>query len=319
MSTPKVLSYSRIGVSVRSTGLEGAVGGTPLLRLRPPAGSHPGLELYAKAEWFNPGASVKDRAALAMLEDGEGRGLLRSGKTILEATSGNTGIALAMLGAAKGYPVRVCLPANASRERKKILRAYGAELIETSALEGTDGAILKARELAAAEPDRYFYPDQYNNHANWGAHYRTTAEEIWGQTDGRITHFVAGLGTSGTFIGCCRRLKELSPSIHCVSFQPDSPMHAIEGLKHMETAMVPGIYDPSLADETMTVSTEASHAACRRLARDQGLFTGLSSGAAFVAASRIAERIGQGVIVTIFPDGGDKYLSEGPWNHDSDS
>lgn len=277
------------------------------------------MELHAKAEWFNPGGSVKDRAALAMLQDGEERGLLRKGKTILEATSGNTGIALAMLGAAKGYPVRVCLPANASKERKRILRAYGADLVETSALEGTDGAILKARALAAAEPDLYFYPDQYNNPANWRAHYRTTAEEIWSQTEGRITHFVAGLGTSGTFMGCCRRLKELSPKIRCISFQPDSPMHAIEGLKHMGTAMVPGIYDDSLADETMTVSTEASHQACLRLSREQGLFVGLSSGAAFVAASHVADRIETGVVVTIFPDGGDKYLSEGPWNHDSDS
>ena len=319
MSKPWMLNYSEIGVSVRSTGLESVVGGTPLLRLRPPAGSQPGLEVYAKAEWFNPGGSVKDRAALAMLQDGEERGLLKPGKTILEATSGNTGISLAMLGAAKGYPVRVCLPANASTERKQILGAYGAELIQTNALEGTDGAILKARELAAAEPDLYFYPDQYNNPANWRAHYRTTAEEIWDQTEGRVTHFVAGLGTSGTFIGCCRRLKELSPAIRCVSFQPDSPMHAIEGLKHMETAMVPGIYDDSLADETLTVSTEASHEACLRLSREEGLFAGLSSGAAFVAASRVLKSIETGVVVTIFPDGGDKYLSEGPWNHDSDT
>jgi len=299
--------------------MDGVVGKTPLLRLRPMAGAPSRVELHAKAEWFNPGGSVKDRAALAMLQDGEERGLLRKGKTILEATSGNTGIALAMLGAAKGYPVRVCLPANASKERKRILRAYGADLVETSALEGTDGAILKARALAAAEPDLYFYPDQYNNPANWRAHYRTTAEEIWSQTEGRITHFVAGLGTSGTFMGCCRRLKELSPKIRCISFQPDSPMHAIEGLKHMGTAMVPGIYDDSLADETMTVSTEASHQACLRLSREQGLFVGLSSGAAFVAASHVADRIETGVVVTIFPDGGDKYLSEGPWNHDSDT
>ncbi len=319
MSRPWMLSYSETGVSVNSTGLESVVGGTPLLRLRRPAGSRPELELYAKAEWFNPGGSVKDRAALAMLRDGEERRRLKPGKTILEATSGNTGISLAMLGAAKGYPVRVCLPANASTERKQILRAYGAELIETSALEGTDGAILKARELAAAEPERYFYPDQYNNPENWRAHYRTTAQEIWDQTGGRVTHFVAGLGTSGTFIGCCRRLKELSPEIRCVSFQPDSPMHAIEGLKHMGTAMVPGIYDDSLADETLAISTEDSHEACLHLSREEGLFAGLSSGAALVAALRVAASIETGVIVTIFPDGGDKYLSEGPWNRDSDT
>jgi len=313
-----MLSYSEIGVSLRSTSLESVVGRTPLLRVRPPAGSPAGVAIYAKAEWFNPGGSVKDRAGLAMLREGEEKGLLKPGRTILEATSGNTGIALAMLGAAKGYPVRLCLPANASKARKQILRAYGAEIIETSALEGTDGAILKARELAASEPDRYFYPDQYNNSANWRAHYRTTSEEIWQQTEGRITHFVAGLGTSGTFVGCCRRLKELSPAIRCISFQPDSPMHAIEGLKHMATAMVPGIYDDSLADETLTVSTEDAHRACWRLAREQGLFVGLSSGAAWVVALRIAENARQGVVVTIFPDSGDKYLSEGPWKYDPD-
>ena len=313
-----MLSYSEIGVSLRSTSLESVVGRTPLLRIGPAAGSPAGVAIYAKAEWFNPGGSVKDRAGLAMLRDGEEKGLLKPGRTILEATSGNTGIALAMLGAAKGYSVRLCLPANASKARKQILRAYGADIIETNALEGTDGAILKARELAASEPDRYFYPDQYNNSANWRAHYRTTSEEIWQQTEGRITHFVAGLGTSGTFVGCCRRLKELSPAIRCISFQPDSPMHALEGLKHMATAMVPGIYDDSLADETLTVSTEDAHRACWRLAREQGLFVGLSSGAAWVVALRIAENARQGVVVTIFPDSGDKYLSEGPWKYDPD-
>jgi cysteine synthase B len=312
-----MLSYSETGTSTGATSLEAAVGGTPLLRIQLGTSSLNGVEIYAKAEWFNPGGSVKDRPALAMLREGEERGRLKPGKIILEATSGNTGIALAMLGAAKGYPVRVCLPANASNERKQILRAYGAELIETSALEGTDGAILKARELSASQPELYFYPDQYNNPANWRAHYRTTAQEIWDQTEGRITHFVAGLGTSGTFTGGCRRLRELAPSIRCVSFQPDSPMHAIEGLKHMETALVPGIYDDSLADDNLTVSTEESREACLRLAREEGLFVGLSSGAALVTALRVAERARKGVVVTIFPDGGDKYLSEGPWNHDS--
>ena len=319
MTKPRALSYSEAGASAGSTRLEGAVGGTPLLRVQPATSSFPDVEIYAKAEWFNPGGSVKDRAALAMVQDGEESGRLKLGKIILEATSGNTGIALAMLGAARGYRVLVCLPANASNERKQILRAYGAELIETSALEATDGAILKARELSASHPDLYFYPDQYNNPANWRAHYRTTAQEIWDQTEGRVTHFVAGLGTSGTFTGTCRRLKELSPSIRCVSFQPDSPLHAIEGLKHMETALVPGIYDASLADETLTVSTEESQEACLRLARQEGLFVGLSSGAALVAARRVAERAGEGVVVTIFPDGGDRYLSEGPWNHDSNT
>jgi len=207
----------------------------------------------------------------------------------------------------------VCLPANASKARKQILRAYGAELVETSALEGTDGAIVRARQLCAEKPGLYFYPDQYNNPANWQAHYRTTAEEIWKQTEGRVTHFVAGLGTSGTFIGNSRRLKELSPAIRCISFQPDSPMHAIEGLKHMGTAMVPGIYDDTIADETLTIRTEDAYQACLRLSRDRGLFVGLSSGAAWVASQRVAELVKGGVVVTIFPDGGDKYLSEGPW------
>ena len=314
MTKPRMLSYSDTGTSARSGTLEGAVGGTPLLKVGDRQSPH--VEIYAKAEWFNPGGSVKDRAARAMVQDGEKSGRLKPGKVILEATSGNTGIALAMLGAAKGYRVRVCLPANASKERKQILRAYGAELIETNALEGTDGAIVKARQLSAEKPDLYFYPDQYNNPANWQAHYWTTAEEIWAQTEGRVTHFVAGLGTSGTFVGNSRRLKELSPSIRCISFQPDSPMHAIEGLKHMETAMVPGIYDDTIADETLPIRTEDAYQACLRLSRDFGLFAGLSSGAAWVAAEHVAERLNNGMVVTIFPDGGDKYLSEGPWTRE---
>ena len=314
LTKPRMLSYSDTGTSARSRSLEEAIGGTPLLRIGESQTSP--TEIYAKAEWLNPGGSVKDRAAREMLQEGEKNGHLKPGKVILEATSGNTGIALAMLGAAKGYRVRVCLPANASKERKQILRAYGAELIETSALEGTDGAIVRARRLSAQKPDLYFYPDQYNNPANWQAHYRTTAEEIWEQTGGRLTHFVAGLGTSGTFVGNSRRLKELSPAIRCISFQPDSPMHAIEGLKHMETAMVPGIYDDTIADETLAIRTEDAYQACLRLSRDRGLFVGLSSGAAWVAAQQVAELVNDGLVVTIFPDGGDKYLSEGPWKRE---
>ena len=314
MTKPRMLSCPETSTSTPSSSLEGAIGGTPLLRIGESRTSL--TEIYAKAEWFNPGGSVKDRAALAMLREGEGSGRLKPGKIIVEATSGNTGIALAMLGAAKRYRVRVCLPANASKERKQILRAYGAELIETSALDGTDGAIVMARQLCAEKPDLYFYPDQYNNPANWQAHYRTTAEEIWEQTEGRVTHFVAGLGTSGTFLGNSRRLKELSPAIRCISFQPDSPMHAIEGLKHMGTAMVPGIYDDTIADETLTIRTEDAYQACLRLSRDRGLFVGLSSGAAWVASERVAELVKGGVVVTIFPDGGDKYLSEGPWTRE---
>lgn len=293
--------------------VDDAIGGTPLMRIRNIISHLPEIELYAKAEWLNPGGSVKDRPALEMLLRGEATGELSRGKTILEATSGNTGIALAMLGAAHGYPVRLCLPANASDERKRILHAYGAKLDETDPLEGTDGAIQKARALYAAEPHCYFYPDQYSNPANWQAHYKTTASEIWEQTEGRITHFVAGLGTSGTFVGTSRRLKELSPTVRLVSFEPDSSFHGIEGLKHIETSLVPSIYDPSLADERLAISTEDAYRATVRLAREEGLFVGPSSGAALAAALTTAKKVGRGVIVTVFPDGGEKYLSKIAW------
>ncbi|MFQ5793280.1 MAG: PLP-dependent cysteine synthase family protein, partial [Acidobacteriota bacterium] len=260
-----------------SSSIEASIGQTPLLRIRRAAAHLPEAILLAKAEWFNPGGSVKDRAALSMLRAGESQGLLGKGKTILDATSGNTGIALAMLGAARGHPVRLCLPANASRERKRILRAYGAEVVETNPLEGTDGAIRKARALDADEPGRYFYTDQYNNPANWQGHYQTTAAEIWEQTGGRVTHFVAGLGTSGTFVGTARRLKELSPAVRCISFQPDAPLHGLEGLKHMESSDTPGIYDETLADASLRISTEEAYRAARRLAKEEGLFVGLSS------------------------------------------
>jgi cysteine synthase B len=303
-------------VPTDAASVEVTIGSTPLLRLRRVTSHLPNVKLFAKAEWLNPGGSVKDRAALEMLRRGEARGELRHGKTILEATSGNTGIAFAMLGAAKGYPVRLCLPGNASRERKLILRAYGAELVETSPLEGTDGARRTAAEIYASDPNGYFYPDQYTNPANWQAHYHTTAMEIWEQTGGQITHFVAGLGTSGTFVGTARRLLELSPSVRPVSFQPDSPLHGIEGLKHMESSLVPGIYDASVAADALYVSTEKAYQATLRLAREEGLFVGLSSGAALVAAMQVAEKAERGVVVTVFPDGGARYLSEGPWRED---
>jgi cysteine synthase B len=295
--------------------VDGSIGSTPLVRIRSLT-SHPETELYAKAEWLNPGGSVKDRPALEMVRRGEATGELSPGKTILEATSGNTGIALAMLGAAHGYPVHLCLPANASDERKRVLNAYGAKLEETDPLEGTDGAIQRARELYAAEPERYFYPDQYSNPANWQAHYKTTAWEIWKQTDGRITDFVAGLGTSGTFVGTSRRLKQLSPTVRLVSFEPDSPLHGIEGLKHMATSLVPSIYDPSLADEHLRISTEAAYRAAHQLAREEGLFVGPSSGAALAAALAVEKNVRRGVIVTVFPDGGEKYLSKVPWQEE---
>jgi S-sulfo-L-cysteine synthase (O-acetyl-L-serine-dependent) len=296
------------------------IGRTPLVRLHLFEQELSGnVELYAKAEWQNPGGSVKDRAAARMILEGEASGKLTAGKTILDATSGNTGIAYAMVGAARGHKVKLCLPENASPERKQILRALGADLIMTSPLEGTDGAIREARRMFAANPDDYFYPDQYNNDANWKAHYDTTGAEIIEQTSGRLTHFVAGLGTSGTFVGTGRRLRKFNPSIKLISFQPDSPFHGLEGLKHMETAIVPGIYDPTLADDNLRISTERSYELVRRLAREMGLMAGISSGAAVAAMLDVAKDVKHGVLVTIFPDGAEKYLNESFWTVDSDA
>lgn len=290
------------------------IGNTPLLRLERIGAELPGVEIAAKAEWTNPGGSVKDRAAWRMLRAAEAAGEMGRGRTLLDATSGNTGIAFAMLGAARGHRVRLCLPESASPERKRILAAYGAELTLTDPAEGSDGAIRAARALAAAEPERFWYADQYSNPNNWQAHYYGTAEEIWRQTGGRVTHFVAALGTSGTFVGTARRLKELNPAIRCVSLQPDSPFHGLEGLKHMATALVPAIYDATLADEDRAIGTEAAYAMVRRLAREEGLLAGVSSGAALVGALAVAAGAGAGaVMVTIFPDAGDKYLSERFW------
>jgi S-sulfo-L-cysteine synthase (O-acetyl-L-serine-dependent) len=290
------------------------IGRTPLVRLHHFERDTPGVELYAKAEWQNPGGSVKDRAAARMILDGEASGKLTAGKTILDATSGNTGIAYAMVGAARGYGVKLCVPENASPERKLILRALGAELVLTNPLESSDGAIREARRLYAEDPDRYFYPDQYSNPANWQAHYDTTAPEIIEQTSGRLTHFVAGLGTSGTFVGTGRRLRKHSPAIKLISFQPNSPFHGLEGLKHMESAIVPGIYDPTLADEDLRIDTERSYRMVRKLAREMGLLAGISSGAAVAAMLDVATRLSSGVVVTIFPDGAEKYLNESFWN-----
>ena len=308
----------RDGLTDRALDLQSSIGGTPLLRLNRVAADLPArVEVLAKAEHLNPGGSVKDRAALAMILAGERDGLLRAGKTILDATSGNTGIAYAMIGAARGYPVTLCLPRNASPERRRILRIHGAEIVETDPMQGTDGAQVRAKELAAARPEKYFYPDQYNNDANWRAHYEATAPEIWRQTEGRITHFVAGLGTSGTFVGTARRLKEFDPRVRAVSMQPDSPLHGLEGMKHMPTALVPGIYDPTLADDEVEVSTEDAQEMTRRLAREEGLFVGVSSGANVFAALRLARNVPAGsVVVTILCDGGGKYLSEHFWDED---
>jgi len=295
---------------VASDSLESYIGNTPLIRLRNVTRNLPsGVEVLVKAEHLNPGGSVKDRAALAMILAGERSGRLRAGQTILDATSGNTGIAYGMIGAARGYPVTICLPKNASQQRKQILRSYGVELIETDPLQATDGAQAVARELFATEPEKYFYADQYNNPANWRAHYESTAPEIWEQTAGRITHFIAGLGTSGTFVGTSRRLKELNPAIRVISMQPDSPLHGLEGLKHMATALVPGIYDPQLADVNVEVATAAGQQLAGRLAREEGLLVGTSSGANVFAALRLAKSLPTGsVVVTILCDSGEKYL-----------
>ena len=290
------------------------IGNTPLIRLRKFEAGLDGVELYGKAEWFNPGGSVKDRPAANMVREGLRTGALRPGKTLLDATSGNTGIAYAMIGASLGFPVKLCVPSNVTVERKRLLHAYGAELIFTDPMDGSDGAIREARRQVAADPERYFYPDQYNNDANWRSHYQTTAPEILAQTEGRITHFVAGLGTSGTFMGTGRRFREVNPSIELISFQPDSPLHGLEGLKHMETAIVPGIYDPSLADQDLRVSTEDAYTMVRRLAREEGLLVGISGGAAVAGALTVAKNARNAVIVTIFPDSADKYMSERFWN-----
>jgi cysteine synthase B len=289
------------------------IGSTPLIRLSSFEAGLRNVELYAKAEWKNPGGSVKDRPAARMIEDGERSGALTRDRIILDATSGNTGIAYAMIGAAKGYRVRLCVPENVTPERKRILRAFGADVVFTDPMQGSDGAILRVKAMYAEHPDRYFYPDQYNNPGNWKSHYDTTAPEILEQTRGRITHFVAGLGTSGTFVGAGRRLREHSRSIRLVSVQPDSPLHGLEGLKHMETAIVPGIYDPTLADEDLGVSTEEAFDFTRRLARD-GLFVGISSGANLAGALRVARNTSDAVVVVVFCDGGEKYLSERFWD-----
>src|SRR5271163_2749541 len=285
------------------------IGNTPLVRFERVGREFPHVEIYAKAEWFNPGGSVKDRPALSMIRAGLASGALHAGKTIIDATSGNTGIAYAMIGAALGYPVKLCLPDSASHERKRILGALGAELVITPGDEATDGAIRRVQQIVAADPGTYFYPDQYSNDANWLAHYRTTANEIWEQTGGRITHFVAGLGTSGTFIGATRRLKELNPAIQCISLQPDGPFHGLEGWKDMATAMRPAIYDDALADENLPISTEDAYRMVKRAAREEGLLLSPSAGAALVGTLQVAARVAneRAVIVTVFADSAAKY------------
>jgi cysteine synthase B len=316
-SAPSPSPPHRKAASSRGEAVLAQIGNTPLLGLDALTGDFPTVELLGKAEWHNPGGSVKDRAAARIVSEARCSGQLGPGKILLDSTSGNTGIAYAMLGAALGFPVTLCVPENVSPERKRILQAYGANIIYTDPAEGSDGAIKIARQYAAQHPDLYFYADQYSNDANWRAHYDTTANEIWQQTQGRITHFVAMLGTTGTFVGATRRLKELNPKIRCISLQPDSAFHGIEGAKHLPSAIVPRIYDSSLADENLEISTEAAHAMARRLASEQGLLVGVSAAAAVVGSLQIIEALKKeqrATVVTILCDSGEKYLSERFWH-----
>ncbi|HEX8260851.1 MAG TPA: cysteine synthase family protein [Rubrobacteraceae bacterium] len=289
------------------------VGNTPLLELSSISREVPGVRILGKAEWYNPGGSVKDRPALWMIRDGEKSGLLTPEKIIIDATSGNTGIAYAWIGAALGYKVKLCMPKNASEERKKILRAYGVEVVLTDPGEGSDGAIREARRLYAEDPERYFYPDQYKNPANPRSHYESTAPEIWEQADGEVTHFVAGLGTSGTFVGTATRLREYNAEIKVISFEPDSPFHGLEGMKHMASAIVPEIYDPTIADQNLGTPTEDAYDMVKRLAREEGILVGISAGAAVATSLRVARELESGVVVTVLCDNADKYLSENFW------
>jgi cysteine synthase B len=294
--------------------IEGMVGNTPLVQFPLLAtGLSPRVKLYAKAEWTNPGGSVKDRPALNIIREAERRGDLCPGVTLLDSTSGNMGIAYAMWGAARGHKIKLVIPANASPERLKMLRAYGVEVVLSDAAEGTDGAIRLVREIYAAEPERYFFADQYNNPDNWRAHYLTTGAEIWEETSGQVTHFVAGLGTGGTMTGAGRRLREYNPDVRLIAVQPDSSFHGLEGLKYMPTAIKPGIYDESLPDEIMEIRTEDAYSMCRRVAREEGLLIGVSAGGALEAAVRVAKRLEEGVVVTVMPDNAAKYLSEPFW------
>jgi len=324
-TTNRVIEYrspaarSGNGKAAVRPAVPGMVGNTPLLRLAKIGAEFPNVEFWAKAEWCNPGGSVKDRPALSMIQAGLESGALRPGKTIIDATSGNTGIAYATIAAALGYPVKLCLPESASLERKRILKALGAELVITPGDEGTDGAIRRVHAIVAANPEKYFYPDQYSNPANWQAHYRTTANEIWEQSGGRITHFVTALGTSGTFMGVTRRLRELNPDIQCISLQPDAAFHGLEGWKHMDTAIRPAIYDDTVADENLEVATEDAYQMVKRIAREEGLLVSPSAGAALAGCLAVAKRIApfeRAVIVTVFADSASKYLTERFWDEE---
>jgi S-sulfo-L-cysteine synthase (O-acetyl-L-serine-dependent) len=315
LATPSAETAAKSSQTLGRRSLE-LIGNTPLLRLERLTRDLPGIQLLGKAEWYNPGGSVKDRAASNIVAQARASGKFGPGKILLDSSSGNTGIAYAMIAAAQGFPVTLCMPENVSVERKRILHAYGAKIIYTDPADGSDGAIRAARELYAQDPGKYFYADQYSNDANWQAHYHGTANEIWQQTEGRVTHFVSMMGTSGTFVGTTRRLKELNPVIRCISLQPDSPFHGIEGAKHMASAIVPKIYDAKLADEDIGISTEEAYRMAKRLAREEGLLVGISASAAVAGCLQVARKLGQGeraVFVTILCDSGDKYLSERFW------
>jgi cysteine synthase B len=319
VSTPTPAPLTAEAAAGAGEAVLGRIGNTPLIALDELTRDLPTVRLLGKAEWYNPGGSVKDRAAANIVSEARRSGKLAPGKILLDSTSGNTGIAYAMLGAALKFPVTLCVPENVSDERKRILQAYGANIIFTDPGEGSDGAIRIARQMAERQPDVYFYADQYSNDANWRAHYLTTANEIWEQTTGRVTHFVSMLGTTGTFVGTTRRLKELNPQVRFISLQPDSAFHGIEGAKHLPSAMVPGIYDSSLADENIEIATEDAHAMARRLAREHGLLVGVSAAAAVVGCLRVAESLSKeepATIVTVLCDSGDKYLSERFWTEE---
>lgn len=318
MNVKKIVKNKRVtrntpGHNATRHHLVSLIGNTPLIELKNISKEVSPVKIYAKAEWFNPGGSIKDRAALNMILNGISDGKLTRNKNILDATSGNTGIAYAMIGASLGYRVTLCLPKNAGQMQKQMMKAYGAELVYTNPMGGTDDAIKEARKLAKENPDKYFYVDQYNNDNNWKAHYYHTGIEIINQTGGQLTHFVAGLGSSGTFVGTGRRLKKINPSIKIISFQPDSPLHGMEGMKHMETAIVPGIYDPNLADDNLVITTEESQEMVLRLARDEGLLVGNSAGGAMAAAMKVAKQETKGKMVVIFPDGADRYMDQFFW------
>jgi S-sulfo-L-cysteine synthase (O-acetyl-L-serine-dependent) len=317
IETTADMHSAAVASTVAERSISELIGNTPLIRLRS-LEPKPGVEVYGKAEWVNPGGSVKDRAAQAMIEAGERSGALTKDKILIDATSGNTGIAYAMICQERGYRVMLCMSARASEERKQILRDYGAELVLTDPAESSDGAIREVRRRVEENPDLYFYPDQYSNDENWKAHYRSTAPEIWQQTGGRITHFVAGLGTSGTLVGTGRRLKEYNPAIQIVAMQPDSPLHGLEGLKHMATAIVPSIYDQELADQNVEIETEQAYEMIRHIDAEEGILVGISAAAALVVARDIANEIDSGVIVTILPDSGNRYMAESPWKLPND-